>query len=200
MIIYEALDFTVGIFTKDGDTVRSVSACRCSIPRHVGTVKAKIKHFGVDGLVPGRHFADQRCLHDRQSPQPSDIHHPDLHEAELVGFPVAWRIGRMSEARLGGVTTDIFSEGLQIPIVKYARAGVVSSDIHDIIRMNVRLPERRDGRLARTDHRHKDRRAPAFLNCSTATDRSGLGLHHCADGSRGSGGARAHPRHSRWRL
>ena len=48
---------------------------------------------------------------------------------------------------LGGVTTDIYSEGLQLPIVKYARAGVVSQDIHDIIRINVRLPERAMGDL-----------------------------------------------------
>ena len=48
---------------------------------------------------------------------------------------------------LGGVTTDIFSEGLQIPIVKYARAGMVNQEIHEIIRMNVRLPERAMGDL-----------------------------------------------------
>ena len=48
---------------------------------------------------------------------------------------------------LGGVTTDIFSEGLQIPIVKYARAGVVNQEIREIIRMNVRLPDRAMGDL-----------------------------------------------------
>jgi len=48
---------------------------------------------------------------------------------------------------LGGVTTDIYSEGLQIPIVKYARAGVVNQDLVDIIRMNVRIPERAMGDL-----------------------------------------------------
>ena len=30
MIIYEALDFTVGLFDANGDTVPSASACRCS--------------------------------------------------------------------------------------------------------------------------------------------------------------------------
>src|SRR5258708_27210969 len=48
---------------------------------------------------------------------------------------------------LGGVTTDIYSEGLQIPIVKYAKAGVVNRDLVDIIRMNVRIPERAMGDL-----------------------------------------------------
>jgi N-methylhydantoinase B len=48
---------------------------------------------------------------------------------------------------LGQVTTDIFSEGIQIPIVKYQKAGVVNQDLVDIIAMNVRLPERALGDL-----------------------------------------------------
>ena len=48
---------------------------------------------------------------------------------------------------LGQVTTDIYSEGIQIPIVKYQKAGVVNQDLVDIIAMNVRLPERALGDL-----------------------------------------------------
>ena len=48
---------------------------------------------------------------------------------------------------LGGVTTDIYSEGLQIPIVKYrAQARPMKRSV-DIIRINVRLPERAMGDL-----------------------------------------------------
>ena len=48
---------------------------------------------------------------------------------------------------LGGMTTDIFSEGLQIPIVKYQDRGVVNDTLVDIIRLNVRLPSRAMGDL-----------------------------------------------------
>src|SRR3981081_74223 len=48
---------------------------------------------------------------------------------------------------LGGMTTDIFSEGLQIPILKYQDRGTVNSDLVDIIRQNVRLPSRAMGDL-----------------------------------------------------
>ena len=48
---------------------------------------------------------------------------------------------------LGQVTTDIYSEGIQIPIVKYQKDGVVNQDLVDIIAMNVRLPERAMGDL-----------------------------------------------------
>ena len=93
-----------------------------------------------------------------------------------------------------------FSEGLQIPIVKYARAGVVNQEIHEIIRMNVRLPERAMGDLRAqiTAIKTGERRFLELL------DRYGqaacAGLHQPHYGSRGSGGARAHARHSRRRL
>ena len=48
---------------------------------------------------------------------------------------------------LGGMTTDIFSEGIQIPILKYQDRGKVNQDLVDIIRMNVRLPPRAMGDL-----------------------------------------------------
>ena len=48
---------------------------------------------------------------------------------------------------LGQVTTDIYSEGFQIPIVKYQKEGVVNQDLVDIVAMNVRLSERAMGDL-----------------------------------------------------
>src|SRR5262249_53328614 len=46
---------------------------------------------------------------------------------------------------LDGATTDIFSEGLQMPIVKIYRKGVPNEELISIIRTNVRLPERAMG-------------------------------------------------------
>ena len=48
---------------------------------------------------------------------------------------------------LDGMTRDIYSEGLQMPIVKAWRAGVPNEDVLSVIRMNVRLPERAMGDL-----------------------------------------------------
>ena len=45
------------------------------------------------------------------------------------------------------MTTDIYAEGLQMPIVKAYRKGEPNEEIIDIIRMNVRLPERAMGDL-----------------------------------------------------
>jgi N-methylhydantoinase B len=147
MIIYEALDFTVGIFTKDGDTVSIGLGLPMFIRGMSETVKAKIRHFGPDGFAPG----DILLTNDAYTTG-SHLNHftftlPLFHDNALVGFSCCMAHWPDVGGSLGGVTTDIFSEGLQIPIVKYARAGVVSQDIHDIIRMNVRLPERAMGDL-----------------------------------------------------
>ena len=148
MIIYEALDFTVGLFTKQGDTISIGLGLPMFIRGMSETVKAKIKHFGPDGFAPGDILLDQRRLHDRQSSQPSHFHRRrSSMTGELVGFSCCMAHWPDVGGTLGGVTTDIFSEGLQIPIVKYARAGVVNQEIHEIIRMNVRLPERAMGDL-----------------------------------------------------
>src|SRR5882724_11592112 len=53
MIIYEALDFTVGLFTRAGDTVSIGLGLPMFIRGMSETVKAKIKRFGVDGFEPG---------------------------------------------------------------------------------------------------------------------------------------------------
>src|SRR5258708_17873651 len=48
---------------------------------------------------------------------------------------------------LGGMTRDIYSDGLQMPIVKAWRKREPNDDILRVIRMNVRIPERAMGDL-----------------------------------------------------
>jgi N-methylhydantoinase B len=147
MIIYEALDFTVGLFTKDGDTVSIGLGLPMFIRGMSETVKEKIRHFASEGFEPG----DILLTNDAYITG-SHLNHltftvPIFHEGTLVGFSCCMAHWPDIGGVLGGVTTDIYSEGLQIPIVKYARAGIVNQEIHEIIRINVRLPERAMGDL-----------------------------------------------------
>ena len=123
MIIYEALDFTVGIFTTNGDTVSIGLGLPMFIRGMSETVKAKIRHFGPENIAPG----DILLTNDAYTTG-SHLNHftftlPIFHDNELVGFSCCMAHWPDVGGTLGGVTTDIFSEGLQIPIVKYARAG-----------------------------------------------------------------------------
>src|SRR6266702_3427070 len=53
MIIYEALDFTTGLFTRDGETVSIGIGLPTFIRGMAETVKAKIRHFGIKNMKPG---------------------------------------------------------------------------------------------------------------------------------------------------
>src|SRR3954469_2976320 len=53
VIIYEELDLTVGLFTPKGETVSICLGLPMFIRGMAETVKAKIAHFGLEGMKPG---------------------------------------------------------------------------------------------------------------------------------------------------
>ena len=146
MIIYEALDFTVGLYTATGETVSIGLGLPSFIRGMSNTIKAKIEHFGSN-VGPG----DILVTNDAYITG-SHLHHftfsiPIFFEGVLCGWSCCMAHWPDVGGVLGGVTTDIFSEGLQIPILKYQTAGVVNQDLVDIIFNNVRIPERAMGDL-----------------------------------------------------
>jgi N-methylhydantoinase B len=70
---------------------------------------------------------------------------PVFHEDELVGFSCCMAHWPDVGGTLSGSTTDIYSEGLQMPIVKIYRKGAINEELVSIIKTNVRLPERAMG-------------------------------------------------------
>jgi len=147
MIIYEALDFTVGLFDAKGNTVSIGLGLPMFIRGMSDTVKAKIKHYGLEKMEPG----DILLTNDAYTTG-SHLNHmtfsvPIFDKGEVVAFSACMAHWPDVGGTLDGITTDIYSEGLQMPIVKAYRKGVISEEIMDIIRMNVRLPERAMGDL-----------------------------------------------------
>ena len=147
LIIYEALDFTVGLFTASGETISIGLGLPMFIRGMSETVKAKIRHYGLDSMQPG----DILVTNDAYTTG-SHLNHftftlPIFHEGEIIAFACCMAHWLDVGGSLGQVTTDIYSEGIQIPIVKYRRAGEVNQELVDIIAMNVRLPERAMGDL-----------------------------------------------------
>lgn len=147
MIIYEALDFTVGLFTAKGETISIGLGLPMFIRGMAETIGAKLRHFGPDGIEPG----DILLTNDAYITG-SHLNHltftlPVFHQGKLVAFACCMAHWPDIGGTLGGMTTDIYSEGLQIPILKYQKSGIVNQDLVDLIRMNVRLPDRAMGDL-----------------------------------------------------
>jgi N-methylhydantoinase B len=144
MIIYEALDFTVGLFDAEGNTISIGLGLPMFIRGMSDTVKAKIAHFGKK-LDPG----DILLTNDAYTTG-SHLNHmtftvPIFHDGELVAFSCCMAHWPDVGGTLDGATTDIYSEGLQMPIVKIYRKGEINEELVELIRMNVRLPERAMG-------------------------------------------------------
>ena len=147
MIIYEALDFTTGLFTPEGETVSIGIGLPTFIRGMAETIKAKLRHFGRDGIEPG----DILITNDAYTTG-SHLYHitltqPIFDKRALVGFACCMAHWIDIGGTLSGVTTDIYSEGLQVPFLKLYKAGKINQDLVDFIRMNVRIPTRAMGDL-----------------------------------------------------
>jgi N-methylhydantoinase B len=147
VIIYEALDFTTGLFTAKGETVSIGLGLPMFIRGMAETVKGKLRHFGAN-----IHDGDILVTNDAYTTG-SHLNHvtlslPIFHDGELVAFACCMAHWLDIGGNLNrSVSTDIYSEGLQIPFLKYQDRGRVNQDLVDIIRMNVRIPSRAMGDL-----------------------------------------------------
>ena len=54
-------------------------------------------------------------------------------------------IGGMVPGSMAGGMSEIYQEGLRIPVVRLFNKGILQQDIMDIMLLNVRVPEERQG-------------------------------------------------------
>jgi N-methylhydantoinase B len=151
MIIYEALDFTVGLFTKSGETVSIGLGLPMFIRGMSETVKAKIERFGYEGMKEGDIYITNDAYLTGSHLNHITLTQPIFLEGEVIAFTCCMAHWIDIGGSMGHVTTDIFSEGLQIPILHYKTAGVVNQGLVDLIAMNVRLPKLAMGDLRAQD-------------------------------------------------
>jgi N-methylhydantoinase B len=147
IIIYEALDFTTGLFTPDGRTVSIGLGLPMFIRGMAETVQAKMWHYGVENMSPGDIYVTNDAYTTGSHLNHVTLTLPIFQKDILVGFSCCMAHWLDIGGALRGAGTDIYAEGLQIPIVKYQDKGVINEDLLDIIKMNVRIPNRAMGDL-----------------------------------------------------
>ncbi|MEZ5852892.1 MAG: hydantoinase B/oxoprolinase family protein [Hyphomicrobiaceae bacterium] len=144
-IVKEGLDASASLFTLDGTTL----AQSCAIAIHLGTlipaVAAIRAKFPVDAMREG----DIYILND---PYCGGTHLPDFAVVMPVfadGRAIALAATMTHHQDVGGKTagsvptdsTEIFQEGIRIPPVAWARAGVFDETLTAVLRQNVRIPD-----------------------------------------------------------
>jgi N-methylhydantoinase B len=139
-IIYEGFDFTVGLFDAAGETISIGLGLPMFIHGLAATVKAKIAHYEAEGLVEG----DMLITNDAYLTG-SHLNHmvvtlPIFHDGRVIAYASTMAHWQDIGGTLGIITKDIYSEGLQIPIMKLESAGRPNNDLIQIISSNVRFP------------------------------------------------------------
>ena len=160
MIIYEALDFTVGLFTADGRTVSIGMGLPSFIRGMANVVKAELEHFGPEGLEPGRHPGHQRRLHHRQPPQPLHLQHADLRARQAVRLggvhgALARRRRHARRRHHRHLLRGHPDPADEVPEGRGGEPGAGRDHSHERAH-----PGARDGRPARAGDRGENRRAP----------------------------------------
>src|SRR5438067_956125 len=144
-VIYEAEDFTVGLFDIEGNTISIGLGLPMFIRGLSDAIKAKLAHWGRAGIEPG-----DILLTNDSYVMGSHLNHmiftiPVFNDGELVAFSSSMAHWPDVGGVLGGVTRDIYSEGLQMPFVKIFKRGVQDPELTALIRANVRAPDRAMG-------------------------------------------------------
>lgn len=144
-IVKDVMDYSAAICDRQGRMVaqaRTIALHLGAVPEAMAAVLAK---YG-DDLNPG----DAIILND---PYSGGMHLPDIfmfapmfHGNELQGFCVVVCHHTDMGGRVAGSnasdSTEIYQEGLRLPVLKLFRKGEMSQDIASIIRLNVRVPDR----------------------------------------------------------
>ena len=150
-IVTEALDATCAVYDHSGRTV----AQACAIPIHLGALtelgRRFARRFPSGEASPG----DVYLVND---PYAGGTHLPDFavaspvfHEGELVGYVATMThhqdIGGVAPGSAAAAVYDHHAEGLRIPMIRLATAGVVSEDLMSLLTANSRSPRNMRGDL-----------------------------------------------------
>ena len=152
--IKERNDHSTAIVDADGRLVVQTMRSPIHIASMVGLMEKLLEKYGPDrpggDLRPGDIFVanDPHVAGGTHLPD-VNMAAPVFHGDRLVGFVcnIAHHadIGGMAPGSMAGGMTEIYQEGLRIPVVKLFREGALQEELFEILLLNVRVPEERRG-------------------------------------------------------
>lgn len=142
-LVRDANDFAVVLTDRQG---RSLAQSTMSIPSFIGSLPATVKHFlkkfpaqtlePGDVLVTNDPWMGTGHIHDVNTVMPI------FRDQELVAFAaIVSHLPDIGGRLRSNSSREIYEEGLQIPMLKLMRKGVVDDTLIDILRQNIRVPE-----------------------------------------------------------
>jgi N-methylhydantoinase B len=143
-VIKEIMDITCAVFDREGRTIAQghhAPMLLTGFEFTMATLLGRIKDWeegdvvlSNDPYLGGQHLTDLQIIA------------PVFYQGRLSGFvgSIAHHsdVGGSAPGTVAGGLTEIFQEGLRLPMVKLLRAGKECADIFDILRANIRVPDK----------------------------------------------------------
>ncbi|MGX1306016.1 N-methylhydantoinase B [Amorphus suaedae] len=149
--IKERHDHSTAICDRDG---RLIVQADMSLPIHLGSMTGLMK--AVLAKVKPEEIEEGDIFVANDPHVAGGTHLPDINfaapvffEGELFCFVcnIAHHadIGGMAPGSMAGGMSEIYQEGLRIPVVRLFRKGVLQTDLFDLFLLNARIPDERRG-------------------------------------------------------
>jgi N-methylhydantoinase B len=148
--IKERRDHSTAICDADG---RLITQAEASLPIHIASMTGLMQKL-LAGFADDIHEGDIFISNDPHVA--GGTHLPDInmavpvfHRDKLIGFMcnIAHHadVGGMVPGSMAGGMSEIYQEGLRLPVVKLFRKGKLQDDLLNLILLNVRVPQERRG-------------------------------------------------------
>lgn len=145
----EAGDLSAGVFLADG---RMVAQAVTGTPGHVNSMAQSVRHFldefPADTMAPGDVYATNDPWKGTGHLNDFTFVTPVFRDEQLIAlFASTLHVVDIGGLGIGPDASEIYHEGLYVPIVRFARLGVAEADLLKLIRANVREPIQVEGDL-----------------------------------------------------
>ena len=143
-IFNEGLDFSCVLFNRNGEMIAQAEFCPAQLGAILYTVKWTIAELGLESFEEG-----DVVIHN--DPYRGGCHMPEhmvlkpfFYGGELFGFAAnighVAEIGGMAPGSFAATATEVFQEGLRLPLVKIMRRGEYVRDLWKLVLANHRTP------------------------------------------------------------
>jgi len=146
-IIYESLDYAVGITTSKGELLAQGNGITAFLAALDSVVKSTLEKYSGENSLKEGDVVIANTPYAGGGTHLSDVSivYPVFYNGELIAFTVNkahWtELGGTFPGSVSTVATEIFQEGMHFPFIKIRSKGELNQAIIDMIKVNVRLPD-----------------------------------------------------------
>tara|TARA_R110002073_G_scaffold72537_1_gene177316 strand:- start:310295 stop:311956 length:1662 start_codon:yes stop_codon:yes gene_type:complete len=146
-IIYESLDYAVGITDTKGELLAQGNGVTAFLAALDSVVRATLEKFNGENNLEEGDVVIANTPYAGGGTHLSDVSviYPVFYKKELVAFTVNkahWtELGGTFPGSVSTVATEIYQEGLHFPFIKIKSKGKINASLIDLIKGNVRLPD-----------------------------------------------------------